>query len=87
MVEGGRTPILPAARLQEIGYAMAIYPAIGFLAAAAALERAYAHLKTAGDSLALGESYGFNKMTELMGFPDVWDFEKKWAVPEKDTAA
>ena len=87
MVEGGRTPILPAARLQEIGYAMAIYPAIGFLAAAAALERAYAHLKTAGDSLALGESYGFKKMTELMGFPDVWDFEKKWAVPEKDTAA
>jgi 2-methylisocitrate lyase-like PEP mutase family enzyme len=87
MVEGGRTPILPAARLQEIGYAMAIYPAIGFLAAAAALERAYAHLKTTGDSLALGESYGFKKMTELMGFPDVWDFEKKWAVPEKDTAA
>jgi len=87
MVEGGRTPILPAARLQQIGYAMAIYPAIGFLAAAAALERAYAHLKTTGDSLALGESYGFNKMTELMGFPDVWDFEKKWAVPEKDNAA
>jgi 2-methylisocitrate lyase-like PEP mutase family enzyme len=87
MVEGGRTPILPAARLQEIGYAMAIYPAIGFLAAAAALERAYAYLKTTGDSLALDESYGFNKMTQLMGFPDVWDFEKKWAVPEKDTAA
>ncbi|MCA3323034.1 MAG: isocitrate lyase/PEP mutase family protein [Roseomonas sp.] len=87
MVEGGRTPILPAARLQEIGYAMAIYPAIGFLAAAAALERAYAHLKNAGDSIALGESYGFKKMTELMGFPDVWDFEKKWAQPEKDTAA
>jgi 2-methylisocitrate lyase-like PEP mutase family enzyme len=87
MVEGGRTPILPAARLQEIGYAMAIYPAIGFLAAAAALERAYAHLKTTGDSLALGESYGFNKMTQLMGFPDVWDFEKKWAVPEKENVA
>jgi 2-methylisocitrate lyase-like PEP mutase family enzyme len=87
MVEGGRTPILPAARLQEIGYAMAIYPAIGFLAAAAALERAYAHLKATGDSLALGESYGFNKMTQLMGFPDVWDFEKKWAVPEKENVA
>jgi len=87
MVEGGRTPILPAARLQEIGYAMAIYPAIGFLAAAAALERAYAHLKNAGDSIALGESYGFKRMTELMGFPEVWDFEKKWAVPEKDNAA
>lgn len=79
MVEGGRTPILPAARLAELGYAMAIYPAVGFLAAAAALERAYAHLREAGDSLALGESYGFGRMTDLMGFPEVWNFEKRWS--------
>jgi 2-methylisocitrate lyase-like PEP mutase family enzyme len=79
MVEGGRTPILPAARLKEIGYAMAIYPAIGFLAAAAALERAYGHLRRHGDSIALGESYGFRRMTELMGFPEVWAFESRWA--------
>jgi 2-methylisocitrate lyase-like PEP mutase family enzyme len=84
MVEGGRTPILPAARLAELGYAIAIYPAIGFLAAAAALERAYTHLKGTGDSLALGESYGFKRMTELVGFPEVWDFESRWAV--KDAA-
>lgn len=82
MVEGGRTPILPAARLQALGYAIAIYPAIGFLAAAAALERAYAHLRQHGDSTALGESYGFRRMTELMGFPEVWDFEQRWAVKE-----
>jgi 2-methylisocitrate lyase-like PEP mutase family enzyme len=82
MVEGGRTPILPAERLKELGYAIAIYPAVGFLAAAAALERAYAHLKSAGDSLALGESYGFKRMTELMGFPEVWEFESRWAAKE-----
>lgn len=82
MVEGGRTPILPAARLQALGYAIAIYPAIGFLAAAAALERAYAHLRQHGISTALGESYGFRRMTELMGFPEVWDFEQRWAVKE-----
>lgn len=83
-VEGGRTPILPAARLQEIGYAIAIYPAVGFLAAAAALERAYAHLKRHGDSNALPEqeSYGFKRICELMGFPDVWEFERRWAVKE-----
>jgi 2-methylisocitrate lyase-like PEP mutase family enzyme len=79
MVEGGRTPILPAERLKEIGYAIAIYPAVGFLAVAAALERAYGHLKQQGDSLALGESYGFRRMTDLMGFPEVWDFETRWA--------
>jgi 2-methylisocitrate lyase-like PEP mutase family enzyme len=83
MVEGGRTPILPAARLQTLGYAMAIYPALGFLAAAAALERAYAHLKAQGDSTALGESYGFRRMTELMGFPEVWAFEMRWVQGEE----
>ena len=81
------TPILPVATLQEIGYAMAIYPAIGFLAVAAALERVYGHLKQEGDSLAIGESYGFKRMTELMGFPEVWDFEKRWAQPEPTKAA
>jgi hypothetical protein len=61
---------------------MAIYPAIGFLAAAAALEKAYAHLKATGDSTAIGESYGFGRMTTLMGFPEVWEFEKQWAQGE-----
>ncbi|MCS6854332.1 MAG: isocitrate lyase/PEP mutase family protein [Elioraea sp.] len=79
MVEGGRTPILPAERLKELGFAIAIYPALGFLTAAAALERAYAHLHAVGDSRALGEPYGFARMTELMGFSEVWDFEARWA--------
>jgi 2-methylisocitrate lyase-like PEP mutase family enzyme len=79
MVEGGRTPILPAARLKELGYSIAIYPGTGFLAAAQALEKVYGHLKRQGDSLDLGEGYGFARMTELMGFPEVWEFERKWA--------
>jgi 2-methylisocitrate lyase-like PEP mutase family enzyme len=81
MVEGGRTPILPAARLQQLGYAMAIYPAVGFLAVTAALERVYGHLLATGDTNALppSESYGFGRMCTLMGFPDAWDFERRWA--------
>jgi 2-methylisocitrate lyase-like PEP mutase family enzyme len=81
MVEGGRTPILPAARLDALGYSLAIYPAMGFLAATAALERVYSHLARVGDSTALpaSESYGFERMCELMGFPDAWEFERKWA--------
>ena len=81
MVEGGRTPILPAARLQQLGYAMAIYPAVGFLAVTAALERVYGHLLAHGDSNALppSESYGFGRMCDLMGFPDAWEFERRWA--------
>ncbi len=83
MVEGGRTPILPAARLQALGFAIAIYPGTGFLAVAETLDRVYGHLKRQGDSLALGEGYGFKRMTELMGFPEVWEFEKRWAQGEE----
>jgi 2,3-dimethylmalate lyase len=81
MVEGGRTPILSAERLQALGYALAIYPAIGFLSATAALERVYAYLHKRGDSCDLPEfeSYGFERMCELMGFPEVWAFERTWA--------
>ncbi|SHJ84289.1 2-Methylisocitrate lyase, PEP mutase family [Roseomonas rosea] len=84
-VEGGRTPILPAKRLEEIGYAIAIYPALGFLAAAAAYERAFAHLKAEGSSNGLpeGESYGFGRICELLGFPEVWEFDRRWAVLDK----
>lgn len=84
-VEGGRTPILSARRLQEIGYAIAIYPGLGFLSVAKALENVFSHLKQHGDSngLPAETSYGFGRMCELMGFPEVWDFEKRWAVLDK----
>ena len=81
MVEGGRTPVLPAARLQEMGYAIAIWPAAGFLTAAAALEKAYTELKAHGSTLGLpaDASFGFTRMTDLMGFPEVGAFERRWA--------
>ena len=44
-VEGGRTPILPPQQLQEMGFSMAIYPSLGFLAAGHALREAYQNLQ------------------------------------------
>jgi 2-methylisocitrate lyase-like PEP mutase family enzyme len=84
MADGGRTPILPASRLRDLGYDMAIFPAIGFLAVAAAAERVYGHLLAHGTSagLAPADSYGFGRMCDLMGFPEVWAFENAWARPE-----
>jgi 2-methylisocitrate lyase-like PEP mutase family enzyme len=81
MVEGGRTPIVPADRLHAMGYRIAIYPAVGFLTMAGALERAYGQLKADGHSnnMTVNADYSFGKMCELMGFPDVWEFDRKWA--------
>ena len=82
---GGRTPILPAATLASYGYAVAIYPALGFLTMAAALERSYAHLLRDGDTHALPPDTlcDFSRMNELMGFPEVWEFDRRWARPKE----
>ena len=77
MVEGGRTPILSADRLEKLGYAIAIYPATGFLAMAQAVESSYAELARRGESR--GPSYGFDRMCTLMGLPDALEFERSWA--------
>lgn len=79
MVNGGRTPILPAKTLQELGYSIAIHPAIGFLAAGAALDRGYRDLAVNGITSPDIDLYSFEEFNKLLGFEDVWNFEKKYA--------
>jgi 2-methylisocitrate lyase-like PEP mutase family enzyme len=80
MVEGGRTPMLGSKRLAEIGYALAIYPVAGLLSAAAALNTVYAHIREAGSSLGSpAPLYSFAEMNRLMGFEDVWAFDRAHA--------
>ena len=77
MVDGGRTPVLSRARLAELGYRMAIFPATGFLAAAAALRNVYEALRRDGSSDRLDlPLYPFTDFSKLMGFEDVWAFER-----------
>lgn len=80
MADGGTTPILPANVLEEIGFALAIYPSLTSLSAAAAMERALCHLKHSGTSqVPEVPLFDFNEFCGLIGFQDVWDFEKRWA--------
>jgi 2-methylisocitrate lyase-like PEP mutase family enzyme len=78
LVNGGRTPMLPVKRLAEIGFAVAIFPAAGFLSAAAALDAAYAELRDHGTSTGGTPMYSFDQFNQLIGFPDVWEFEKRY---------
>jgi 2-methylisocitrate lyase-like PEP mutase family enzyme len=80
MVEGGRTPMVDAKQLAELGYTLAIYPATGFLAMGAALKSVYGHIKKTGSSV--GDTTpleDFGAFSRLMGFERVWEFEKRWA--------
>ncbi len=80
VVEGGSTPVLPAADYQSIGYNIAIYPGAGFLAVGAALKSVYTQIKETGSSIgAKAPLADFMEFSRSMGFEDVWAFEKKWA--------
>jgi len=80
MVPTGRSPELSAARLKELGFALAIWPGVLMQAASAAMESALAHLAATGTTAgAPVPSYDMKKLHELVGFEDVWAFEKRWA--------
>jgi 2-methylisocitrate lyase-like PEP mutase family enzyme len=80
MSDGGKTPILPAKVLEEIGFALAIYPSLTSLSAAAAMERALGQLKATGTSQAPDVPlFDFQEFCGLIGFQEVWDFERRWS--------
>jgi 2-methylisocitrate lyase-like PEP mutase family enzyme len=80
MSNGGLSPMRNAAELADIGYALAIFPAMTSLIAAAAMERALRRMKNEGtgepDDM---ELFDFKRFCSLIGFEDVWAFERKWA--------
>jgi len=78
MVEFGKTPRVEVDRLKKWGFDLAIYPGLGFSVAAEAMRLAWAHLKDKGSSNGVAVPQ-YRDMHALMGFPDVWDFEKRWA--------
>ena len=83
MVERGRTPVLSQAELESIGYKIAIFPVTALLASVQAMTAVYQQFKQHGSS-AGGQTplYDFGDLTKLMGFEDVWAFEKRYAETE-----
>ena len=79
MVEGGCTPVLPAAEPERIGYGLAIFPSLGILAATHAMEQAFTGLKqkrsSAKPAVPLDE---FQAMSQLMGFDKISAFDAKY---------
>jgi 2-methylisocitrate lyase-like PEP mutase family enzyme len=80
VANGGVTPPLTAREFAEIGFAFSIYPSLSSLVSAAAMEKAYALLRDEG----IGEPtepplFDFKEFCSLIGFEEVWAFDKKWA--------
>jgi 2,3-dimethylmalate lyase len=80
MVEGGRTPVLSQSDLEAIGYRIAIFPVTALLAATEAMRATYAQIRQQGSSTGLPVPLmPFGDLTKLMGFEEVWDFDRRHA--------
>ena len=80
MAHGGYTPILSAQALADIGYAIAIVPAAPVLASLKAMDSVYDYIKQGEINCESKQDlYDFQSFCDLIGFPDVRAFEKKWA--------
>ena len=81
MIEGGKTPLLSSAELQELGYAMVVYPLAALFSAARAVADTYRVLfeekTTAGRTDAMA---GFREFEEIVGVPAWRDLEARYGV-------
>lgn len=84
MVEGGRTPLMTAHELQELGYGLVIFPTSSTYITAQAVTRVMQELKASGTTKALlDEMIPFQQFNELVGLPAVREIEDKFLLPSK----
>jgi 2-methylisocitrate lyase-like PEP mutase family enzyme len=78
MVPTGKSPVVSAEKLKAYGFSIAIYPSAGMGAACFAIEEAFSYLK---EKQTLENSpvpaFDMKQLHELVGFQDVWEFERK----------
>ncbi|MEN3379588.1 MAG: hypothetical protein V7604_4943 [Hyphomicrobiales bacterium] len=80
MVPTGKSPVVPADRLKAYGFQVAIYPSAGMSVICAALDANYSYLKSHGSTEGSPTpAYTMAQLHDLMGFPEVWAFEKRFA--------
>jgi 2-methylisocitrate lyase-like PEP mutase family enzyme len=77
MFPDGEIGALSSAALAEMGYQVIIYPALGFLAASAALEAGYAEFLDTG-KVTHQPLFGFEEFSQMIGFEEIYEFEKRW---------
>ncbi len=83
MVPTGKSPVVARRDLEAWGFNIVIYPSAGMGVACAALEQNFQWLKEHGSTDGSPvPAFNMTQLHELMGFPDVWAFEKRYVERE-----
>jgi 2-methylisocitrate lyase-like PEP mutase family enzyme len=77
MVPGGKTPVLPLHKLQQVGYKLALYPVMLLSSAIAAMQATLAALRPESN-LPQPPAISFAELQSVVGFPTYWERETKY---------
>lgn len=81
MTEGGKTPLLSAQELQELGYKIVIFPCVTVFAAFKAMKTVLLELHRTGTSKnALDLLEPFEEYNKSLGLPELMKLEKKYVL-------
>jgi 2-methylisocitrate lyase-like PEP mutase family enzyme len=82
MVEGGKTPLLSADELQQLGFAFVIFPGAIVRALAKAAEEFYGSLRSNGTTAPFrARMFDFDALNELVGTPEMLARGKQYETP------
>ena len=76
LIEGGKTPLLPVDRLEEIGYKIAVYPLTLLNVSIGAMRAALRGLRTGGPTAVMS----FEDLKTAVGFPEYYAEEERYRV-------
>jgi len=80
MVEGGKTPMLPTAELESLGFALVIFPGAIVRALAKAAEDFYGSLKAHSSTEPVrARMFDFDALNRLIGTPEMLERGKRYA--------
>ncbi len=78
MIEGGKTPVLPKAKLESLGFQLILYPLAGLFSAARTMEQMYTKLRD--DGTTIGDEHKLMTFTE---FNDLIGVDEKYRLAER----
>lgn len=78
MIEGGRTPYLPASELDAIGFDIVVYPLSGLFAATRAMQGAFSTLASEGTAAGV-DAVGFDEFEDIIDAETYRERERRYA--------
>lgn len=84
MIQGGKTPVLTQAELQELGYKIIVHPLAGLFAATHALQQCFQHLHTHQTTHGFETPLAFHEFEQIIDVPKYRQLEQQFSQEQDD---